>query len=180
MIGDASGFGRMKGAYVGVEGGTSSGVLARSNDEVQTPISAEEFLARMGQVVEVPDQSASVALFGVNSSTIIAPDGWSFLAQFCADERAAFETPSSFLRLVGHASTTADDPVDLPLSKARAESTYQALRALLGPAFAVHEANTFIGYRGEYDALKYLPDDTEDARWRRVDIWIDASLLVGM
>ena len=179
MVGDETGLGRIEGLYYGVEAGTAAGVLVRFNHEVQSPIDADEILAVLGSVVELEDAAEDIALFDVDEATITT-DGWPLLARLCADHRAALETPWAFLRLIGHASTTADGAVNLPLSKDRAEATYQAMRALLGPAFAVHEANTFIGHRGEYDALQFLPDDTEDATWRRVDIWLDSSLLVGI
>ena len=179
MVGDETGLGRIEGIYYGVEAGTAAGTLVRFNNEVQNPIDGAEILACSEAWCELEDAAEIVALFDVDRATITT-DGWPLLARLCADHRAALETPWAFLRLIGHASTTADGAVNLPLSKDRAEATYQAMRALLGPAFAVHEANTFIGHRGEYDALGNLPDDTEDATWRRVDIWLDSSLLVGI
>jgi flagellar motor protein MotB len=102
------------------------------------------------------------------------------LAEICADHRAAFERPGTFLRLTGHASTTGPAEHNLQLSADRAAAVYEALRALIGPAFAVAEASTFIGERGEYDALEEVPDETETPEWRRVDVWLDAEMLVGM
>ncbi len=178
MVGDETGLGRIEGVFAGVEAGTAAGVLVRFNHEVQSPIDAGVILAALGSVVESRTRPRTSRSSPSTRRRSRPPAGRSLPASGRPPGRA--RDPVDVPAADRPASTTADGEVKLPLSKDRAEATYQAMRALLGPAFSVHEANTFIGHRGEYDALKALPTTPRRPTWRRVDIWLDSSLLVGI
>ncbi|WP_282607801.1 hypothetical protein [Pelagibius sp. Alg239-R121] len=180
MSGNASGMTRMSGFHAGAGASVVAGAMTLRSQANPTPITEEEIADYLGRSVAVDHLLDDELPFFNVGVTTLTPEGWFTLARACAEHRAALESPMTDLHLTGHASTTAGDNVNLPLSAERAAYTYDAMRALLGPAFGVAEANTFVGHRGEYDALLNIPDNTEDPKWRRVDVWFDASMLVRL
>jgi hypothetical protein len=180
MSGNATGLTHQLGLHGGVGGALLKGSLSLQVPGAPPALTQEEIEAHLGRAVEVEDLLDTELPFFAVGGAALTSDGWLALAEVCADHRAALETPWTPLKLTGHASTTAGDTVNLPLSADRAANTYDAFRALLGPAFAVAEVGTFIGHRGEYDALLEIPDNTEDPAWRRVDLWFHASMLVRL
>jgi hypothetical protein len=178
LQGDASGWTKIEGLYFGAEASTLQGRLMRSSAEpTQLYPTPEDLAALLAKRVVAESDEPFVQLFGVNSSTI-RTEALPALELTCADHLAAFATPWSTLRIVGHASTTGDD-VNMPLSRARALAVYTKIAETLGPNLRIHEEATDIGGQGEFEARHSIPDNTEVPGWRRVDVQLDGEQMIG-
>jgi outer membrane protein OmpA-like peptidoglycan-associated protein len=91
-------------------------------------------------------------------------------------------SPDTLLEIHGYASPSGGEPYNLELSDKRAQSVYNYLYAVLGDTFGVPTHRTVVMGHGEWDAIYIggVPNGTEIAEWRRVDVVINGALICSV
>ncbi len=140
----------------------------------------EPMLQSASYTSTLPVKSSGIH-FAVDGYTLNA-DGQFVIKQFAAKFHAYLASTNTLLEVHGYASPSGTDEHNLVLSGQRAQSVYNYLYAVLGDAFAVPTQRTLLMGHGEYDAkyLGQIPDGTEVAIWRRVDLVLNGALVCSV
>jgi outer membrane protein OmpA-like peptidoglycan-associated protein len=127
--------------------------------------------------VDRPPLQITAVSFDTGRSEL-TPDGHGLLRQAAADRLHELSSPATSLDVVGHASFGDARPLyNLTLSQRRAANVVRALRAYLGPLYAVRpERTTAIGL-GDQQAEE---DGGPPEQWRRVDVFINGQHAVQL
>lgn len=156
----------------------AAGVLAFGAPVVPPTIDPATLAAYSTQHATLePFVESAEAFFAVGSS-VVRPAFATRLEQLCCDHLAAFMSPHGQLIIAGHTSAPAGEDFNLELSWRRARAITESLRALLGDRLLVPEERTIVRGWGERDAPGG-PDGPEVQRARRVDVLLDAELMVA-
>ena len=114
-------------------------------------------------------------------SAVLTEDARQALRIVCANELVAFSSPESTLTIIGHTDRVDKDERNLTLSALRADNTLQAIRDILGTSFKIPDKNIGISGRGENEAIRDVrPDEKPDPKYRRVDVYLDARLIISL
>ncbi len=174
LVGDASGFAAVYGAYIGAEASVTSGYLWGGREEA----------IRSAQHQELTSQSRystdTRVHFEVDDPSLTEL-GRDRIRQMCATHRAAFTNPNSVLTIYGYTSTTGSDRRNQLLSDLRAQNTRQAIYDVLGPAMAIPAENQTVRGFGETPAREAgLPDRTEHDDWRKVEVKLNGETVINL
>jgi outer membrane protein OmpA-like peptidoglycan-associated protein len=132
------------------------------------------------QTVVVYGADTEVQYFGVDSDVLTA-DAKQVLLDFVLSYRPLLDDAGSYLILEGDASRTGSTEHNLDLSRRRILSVYDYLNSLMtsppigslraSSALAVRDSHILFSPRGEArPAFAKLPDDIENADWRRTTL----------
>jgi outer membrane protein OmpA-like peptidoglycan-associated protein len=108
----------------------------------------------------------------------LTEDGHALLRQAAADRLHELSSPATSLDVVGHASFGDARPLyNLTLSRCRAANVVRALKAYLGPLYAVRPERTTVIGLGDQESQG---DDGPPEQWRRVDVFINGHHAVEL
>jgi outer membrane protein OmpA-like peptidoglycan-associated protein len=114
-------------------------------------------------------------------SAVLTEDARQALRIVCALELPAFASEMSHLSVIGHTDRSAGDIYNLGLSDNRAHNTVRAIRDILGSKFGIPETKVWVQGAGEELARREkLPDKQVDPRYRRVDVILNARLILSL
>jgi hypothetical protein len=178
LVGPANGWNWAIGAYGAVAelGGAAGAIMlgARPEDVQLTTTVRDDYAI---QHAVLGDWVGAEACFDVNSSHI-RPEVVPRFEQMLCDHLAAFMDANGRIAIDGNASATGPDSVNDPLSVRRAQAACEAIRILLGGRLLIPEERIeMVGY-GESMAPGG-PDGPEVESARRVDVFMDADLMIG-
>jgi outer membrane protein OmpA-like peptidoglycan-associated protein len=146
-------------------GGVTAGYLWLEGDEPDPTVLVPADVGRQ------PRTSAAVS-FEVGRSELTTA-GATLLRDAAAAHLHQLSSPSTAIEVVGHASAGDARPLyNLILSQRRAANVVRALRAYLGPLYAVRPERTWVLGLGDQQASE---DGGPDANWRRVDVFINGA-----
>jgi outer membrane protein OmpA-like peptidoglycan-associated protein/subtilisin family serine protease len=111
-------------------------------------------------------------------SSMLTPAGRQLLRVVCADQLAAFDSPTSQIWIIGHTDRPDTDARNQELSEQRTQNVKKALNDILGGALKVPpEAFHCLGF-GEWLArFKLHREEVRNPEDRRVDLVINGSLV---
>lgn len=177
LMGDANGENYAIGLYLAIaDFGAAAGLVFDAGAPPPNPASliGPQFTPTH---VTAAEWMGSEAFFATDSSAIqagLVPQ----LEGMLAEHLAAFDTADGRLLIDGHASAPAPDPYNEALSLRRAQATAEALRRMLGDRFRIPEEEIELVAYGESQAPGG-PNGPDDPAARRVDVFMDADLLIG-
>ena len=163
------------GAVAEIGGGVGGILLGRRPQDVPVTTTVSEDYALQHAVLN--DWAGAEAFFDIGQSNIRA-DVVPRLEEMLCDHLAAFMDAHGRLAIDGHASATGEDVINDPLSIRRAQAVCEAIRILLdGRMLIPEERIEILGY-GEQGAPGG-PEGPEVDSARRVDVFMDADLMIG-
>ncbi len=168
------GFTDSAGLHAELGGNVTGGFLWRRG---QPPPDPEDLLPDLG--TKAPRRITALS-FEVGRSELTA-EGHQLLREAAADRLRALASPSTSLEVIGHASFgDASRLYNLTLSQRRAANVERALRAYLGPFYAVPPDRTLVVGLGDQEAEDEQANGSPPEDWRRVDVFINGSLAVQL
>lgn len=177
LMGDANGLNVALGLYIAVlDFGAAAGYIFGAGAPPPNPASliGPQFTPTH---VTAADWMGTEAFFDEDSSAIQAgllPQ----LEGMLAEHLAAFDNPHGRLLIDGHASAPDTAPHNEALSLRRAQAVAEAMKRLLGDRLRIPEEEIELVAYGESQAPGG-PDGPEDPGARRVDVFMDADILIG-
>jgi outer membrane protein OmpA-like peptidoglycan-associated protein len=135
----------------------------------------------LDQVLPPEDDAKPLRIAGISfevGRSELTPGGHALLRQAAADRLHELADPSTALEVVGHASFGDARPLyNLTLSQRRAANVVRAVKAYLGPLYAVAPERTTVFGHGDQEAQD---DDGPPESWRRVDVFINGQHAVEL
>lgn len=176
LKGDAGGSNVVLGPYVTVyEVGVATGGMNSAVDVIDLEqINRPEFVPHH---VVAGEWMGAEAFFDTDSSVVrseVVPQ----LEGMLAEHLRAFSSPHGRLLIEGHASAPGTEEYNLALSQRRAEAVCRALQVMLGDRFRIPEESIELLGLGESGAPGG-PDGPDVQMARRVDVFMDADLMIG-
>jgi hypothetical protein len=173
------------GSYIIFDGDGAFGPISGALDDGKTPKLGFEVSTALGYVFSDRDESMAWAkprakrradggyatggraCFGVDVATL-TEDGRRSLREMCAVHRAALTDSKSAITVIGYASPTAGDAYNFALSMERVKNTIAAIDEIIDPpgiAMPIAVGESAARVAG-------IPDGTEAAEWRKVDVLV--------
>ena len=176
LSGDAGGFSEILGLYAGAELSFTAGYIVGEGQ--QEPVQRTQPYGLVPVDTKLAPKSA--IHFGVDEPSLTSY-GRDAIREFCALWRSALGNPKNTLSIDGYTSTTGGEKHNQQLSELRAQNTLQAIRDILGPAFAIPEKQSRAVGHGKLPALfKTLRDQWETPTWRKVEVRINGRLVLTL
>ena len=178
LSGPANGLNWAVGAYailIEIGGGAGSLKFGANPQDVEITTTLTSDYAIRHAVAK--DWAGEEAFFDVDSSVVrdtMVPR----LESMLADHLAGFMDANGRITIDGNSSATGPDQVNDPLSVRRAQAVCESIRILLGERLLIPEERIDIVGHGEQNAPGG-PDGPEVDSARRVDVFMDANLMVG-